>query len=257
MARKIIDLSVVLTDRFASDPPGLGPTINYLDHAGGAAEFTRMFGLPDGALRDNAGAAAERCDLTTHNGTHMDAPWHYHPTMNGGERAITIDEVPLEWCFGPGVKLDFREKPNGHTISAAEVEAELERIGHALQPGDIVLINTSAGARYGKDDYLASGCGMGREATLYLTERGVKVCGTDAWSWDPPLMTQVARAKKTGDWSVFWEGHKAGADCIYCHMEKLANLDQLPGTGFEVIALPVKVEGGSAGWCRPVAILNE
>lgn len=256
MPRQIIDLAVELTDRFASDPPGLGPEITYLDHAAGAAEFRAMFGLPDGALRDDAGAAAERCAITTHNGTHMDAPWHYHPTMNGGERAMTIDEVPLEWCFGRGVKLDFRKLPNGHTVSADEVAAELERIGHTLQPGDIVLVNTAAGARYGQPDYVGTGCGMGREATLYLIEHGVRVCGTDAWSWDPPLMMQAARARETGDWSIFWEGHKAGADTVYCHMEKLANLDRLPATGFEVIALPVKVSKGSAGWCRPVAILD-
>ena len=58
--------------------------------------------------------------------------------------------------------------------------------------GDIVVVNTSAGARYGHDDYLVSGCGMGREATLYLLERGVRVTGTDAWSWDAPFAHTVA-----------------------------------------------------------------
>lgn len=255
MKDRIIDLAVSLTAGIRSDPPSLCPEIDYLDHAAGAREFAALFGVPEGALRDGAGAAAERCRITTHNGTHMDAPWHYHPTMAGGTRAITIDEVPLEWCIGPGVKLDFRHLAHGHTVTAAEVEAELDRIGHALAPGDIVLVNTAAGARYGQDDYLSSGCGMGREATLYLTARGVRVCGTDAWSWDPPLAVQAARARETGDWSIFWEGHKAGADTVYCHMEKLANLHLLPANGFQVIALPVKVERGSAGWCRPVAIL--
>jgi kynurenine formamidase len=257
LPRQIIDLSVTLTDTIRSDPPGLGPAISYLDHECGAQEFHKMFGVPEGAMRDGAGPASERCQITTHNGTHMDAPWHYHPTMNGGERAITIDEVPLEWCFGPGVRLDCRHLPNGHTVTAAEVEAELLRIGHNLKPGDIVLVNTAAGQRYGHDDFLASGCGMGREATLYLTDRGVRVCGTDAWSWDPPLPAQAAAARESGDWSLFWEGHKAGADAVYCHMEKLANLHLLPATGFDVIALPVKVARGSAGWCRPVALLND
>lgn len=255
MPRRIIDLSVTLSTGIASDPPGLGPQIAYMTHAEGAEEFARMFGIPVEHQRDRAGAAAERCEITTHNGTHMDAPWHYHPTMDGGKPALTIDQIPLDWCFGPGVKLDFRHLPTGHVVTAAQVQAELDRIGHDLKPGDIVLVNTAAGARYGQPDYVGTGCGMGREATLFLTGRGVRVCGTDAWSWDAPLATQVARARETGDWSLFWEGHKAGADTVYCHMEKLANLDQLPGTGFEVIALPVKVERGSAGWCRPVAIL--
>jgi len=256
MPRKIVDLAVSLTDEIPSDPPGLGPQITYMDHAAGAIEFTEMFGVPDGALRDGAGAAAERCTITTHNGTHMDAPWHYHPTMNGGEQAITIDEVPLEWCFGPGVKFDFRDRPNGYTITEQDVSVELDRIGHTLSAGDIVLVNTAAGVRYGEPDYVGTGCGMGRDATLFLTDRGVRVCGTDAWSWDAPLRGQAARARETGDWSIFWEGHKAGADTVYCHLEKLANLDQLPSTGFEVIALPIKVAKGSAGWCRPVAIVE-
>ena len=63
--------------------------------------------------------------------------------MNRGERAITIDEVPLDWCFQPGVKLDFRHLPDGYVVTAADVEAELERIGHVLQPLDIVVVNTA------------------------------------------------------------------------------------------------------------------
>jgi kynurenine formamidase len=257
MGEKIVDLSVVLTYRYASDPPGLGPKISRVDHDAGAREFEQFFGMPVDRQLDGKGAAVERVEMTTHNGTHMDAPWHYHPTMNGGEPSMTIDEVPLEWCMGPGVKLDFRALPDGHVVTAGEVEAELARIGHDLQPGDIVLVNTRAGDRYGQDDYVSAGCGMGREATLWLTERGMRVCGTDAWSWDAPLAGQMEKVRVTGDWSLFWEGHKAGAETIYCHMEKLGNLDRLPGTGFRVIALPVKVEKGSAGWCRPVAILND
>ena len=73
-------------------------------------------------------------------------------------------------------------------MTANEVEAELARIGHALKPFDIVLVNTRAGARVGKDDYMAAGIGMGREATLYLTSRGVRVTGIDAWGWDAPFV---------------------------------------------------------------------
>ena len=129
----------------------------------------------------------EFLQIATHNGTHLDAPYHFHSTMNNGERAITIDEVPLEWCLNPGVKLDFRHFDDGYVVTAKDVEAELQRIEHDLQPLDIVVINTAAGSHYGQDDYLLKGCGMGREATLYLTEKGVRVTGTDAWSWDAPF----------------------------------------------------------------------
>jgi hypothetical protein len=46
--------------------------------------------------------------------THLDAPWHFASTMDHGKRAITTDEVPLEWCFQPGVKFDFRHSPDGY-----------------------------------------------------------------------------------------------------------------------------------------------
>jgi kynurenine formamidase len=107
-------------------------------------------GLKPEDLPEGKGWAVEDVKLTTHNGTHLDAPWHYHPTMDGGARAITIDEVPLDWCYRPGVKLDFRHLPDGYVATAADVEAELLRIGYELQPLDIVVVNTAAGAAFGQ-----------------------------------------------------------------------------------------------------------
>ena len=257
MARTFIDISVALKSGIKSDPPGLTPQIVYRDHDYGALEFEQMSGVPVDKQLEGKGCAAEEVVMTTHAGTHLDAPWHYHPTMNGGERAWTIDEVPLEWCFGRGVKLDFRDKPDGYVCTAADVEAELKRIGHELQPLDIVLVNTSAGTRYGHEDFLMRGCGMGREATLYLTSRGVRVTGIDGWSWDAPFMHTRRKIEETGDYSLFWEGHKAGAEQAYCHMEKLSNLEVLPSTGFMVSCFPVKVDKASAGWCRAVAIIED
>lgn len=254
---RFIDISVPLETGVASDPPHLLPQIDYMDHDVGAAEFEGMSGLSRDKFLEGKGPAAETCRITTHNGTHLDAPWHYHPTMDGGARAMTIDEVPLDWCFRPGVKLDFRHLPDGHVVQAAEVESELARIGHDLQPLDIVLVNTAAGAAYGQPDYLSRGCGMGREATLYLTARGVRVAGIDAWSWDAPFAHTLRKIRETGDTSLFWEGHKAGAETGYCHMEKLFNLETLPASGFTVCCFPVKVARASAGWCRAVAILND
>jgi kynurenine formamidase len=117
-------------------------------------------------------------------------------------------------------------------------------------------VNTAAGARYGAADYLDSGCGMGREATLHLLERGVRVTGTDAWSWDAPFSHTARRWVETRDSAIIWEGHRASMEIGYCHLEKLANLDVLPATGFEVSCFPVKIRGASAGFTRAVAILN-
>jgi kynurenine formamidase len=257
MARRIIDLSVPLQNDVPADPPGLDPKIEYIDHQQSLPQILPFFpGLKAADLPDGAGWAVERVQLSTHNGTHIDAPWHYHPTMDRGKRAITIDKVPLEWCFQPGVKLDFRHLPDGHVVSAAEVEAELARIGHTLRPLDIVVVNTSAGAKYGQADYVSSGCGMGYEATMYLTERGVRVTGIDGWSWDAPFAHTARLYAQTHDASLIWEGHKAGRHIGYCHIEKLHNLEALPATGFTIACFPVKIEKASAGWTRAVAILD-
>src|SRR5271166_4355582 len=113
------------------------------------------------------------------------------------------------------------------------------------------------GGRLGRPDYLARGCGMGAEATLYLLERGVRLTGTDGWSWDAPFVHTAKRYAQTHDPSIIWEGHKAGRHIGYCHIEKLHNLESLPSTGFTVSCFPVKIERASAGWTRAVAIVEE
>jgi kynurenine formamidase len=258
MKRRFVDLSIYLENDVVSDPPPFGPKIEYHRHEDTASQIAGFFPeLKKEDLPEGQGWAVETVHLSTHNGTHLDAPYHYHPTMNRGERAITIDEVPLEWCFQPGVKLDFRDKPDGHVITAAEVEEELKRIGHALQPLEIVVVNTRAGSRYGNNDYVNAGCGMGYDATMYLLERGVRLTGTDAWSWDAPFVFTAQKWVKDRDPSIIWEGHKAGRHIGYCHIEKLHNLEALPGDGFIIACFPHKIRGASAGWTRAVAIFEE
>ena len=107
MPRRFVDLSIYLENDVISDPPPFGPKIQYHKHEETAGQIAGFFpGLKKEDLPDGQGWAVENINLSTHNGTHLDAPYHFHPTMNKGERAITIDEVPLEWCFQPGVKLD-------------------------------------------------------------------------------------------------------------------------------------------------------
>lgn len=256
--RRIVDLSVPLKNGIKSDPPGHTPSIEYLDHTQTREDMLSFFpGATKDDLPDQEGWAIERVNLTTHAGTHLDAPYHFASTMDGGSRALTIDEVPLDWCYQRGVKLDFRELPDGYVVTPEDVDRELERIGHTLEPLDIVVVNTAAGVRFGEDDYLARGIGMGREATLHLLRQGVRVTGTDAWSWDAPFSFTAERYSREHDASIIWEGHRAGREIGYCHIEKLHNLESLPSVGFDVVCFPVKIEAASAGWTRVVAILHE
>ncbi len=262
MAHRLIDLSVALRDDIASDPPEMLPKIEYFTHQMTSPRIAEYFNVALDQLPEGQYAAIERCTISSHNGTHVDAPYHYFSRMDeaitpGGVPSMRIDEVPLEWLYQPGVKLDFRHLPDGHVVQPGEIEAELHRIGHVLKPLEIVVVNTAAGARYGQEDFIDTGCGFGRTATLWLAEQGIRVVGTDGWSWDAPFSHTRRRVAETGDASLIWEGHRVGRDRAYCQIEKMANLDQLPADGFLISAFPVKLHRGSAGWTRAVAILPD
>ena len=262
MARRIVDISVPLMAGIKSDPAGSEPKINYFTHQQTAQKMADYMGVPVSALPEGEYAAVERVDLSTHNGTHIDAPYHFFSRMNertvpGGEPSWRIDQVPLDWCFQPGVKLDFRHFADGYIVQPVDIAAELKRIGHSLKPLEIVVVNTRAGSRYGEDDYIDSGCGMSKAATLWMLEQGVRVVGTDGWSWDVPFSFTKQRIAEGGSPDLIWEGHRAGREIGYSHIEKLHNLESLPASGFTVSCLPVKVHQASAGWCRAVAIFEE
>ena len=247
---KFVDISMVLDNETVSDPDVMRPNIEYMKGADNADVICSFFpGLTPDQLPDGQGWAWERINLVTHNGTHLDAPYHFQPMM-------TIDEVPLDWCFRPGVKLDFRKLEDGHVVTAQEVEEELDRIGHDLQPLDIVLVNTRASECYGTDEFMTAGIGMGREATIYLTERGVRITGIDAWGWDAPFHHTAKKWEETKDPAIIWEGHYAGIENQYCHLEKLQHLEKLPATGFCVACFPCKIKDASAGWTRAVAMFD-
>ena len=206
---------------------------------------------------DGLGLAWESIRLDTHHGTHVDAPWHYGP-LCAGQPARTIDELPLDWFVGPGVRLDLRAMPPGATITVSDLERALAAAGHELSPGDIVLLWTGADELWGKAEYLERYCGLGAESTRWLLERGVRVIGTDAWSVDRPPRYMGADFRRTGDPGYLWPAHFAGREREYCQIEKLAHLGWLPApTGYTVACFPVAVRRGSAGWTRAVAIVDQ
>jgi kynurenine formamidase len=248
---RIVDLSVPLE---ASPSEPVRPEVDFEDHDRTAPLVAGIFGCDVGQLPDGKGWASETVTAITHAGTHVDAPYHYFPTC-GGERARTIDELPLEWFLAPGVRLDLRGLERGAEITIADLEAALA--GHALAPLEIVLLWTGAEEAWGRPDYPNEGSGLGREGTEWLLERGVKVIGTDAWGLDRPLGDLRAQFERDGDPAPLWAAHRVGIEHEYCQIEKLHNLGALPGaSGFTVSCLPVKITGASAGWCRAVAVVD-
>ena len=118
-------------------------------------------------------------------------------------------------------------------------------------------MQSGAAPFWGKPEYMVKGCGSGKKATLWLLDQGIKVVGTDAWSWDRPLPKIAEEYQRTHDPEIIWEGHFAGIEKGYCHMEKLANLEKLPADGFTLICFPIKIKSASAGWVRAVAVMEE
>ncbi len=256
MARRIIDLSLPLDNDRSWAPWWARCRVRRQSHRVGAWVIRLLFGLSSQYLRDGLGWANETIELSTHGTTHVDAPWHYAPTSEG-RPAKTIDQIPLEWCFGPGVVLDMRSLAPDAAASVEDIEAALARIDHTLSPGEIVLIQTGNDRYYGSREYFSRGPGVSAAATRWLIDRGVKLMGIDAWGWDAPLATQAQQAKALGRRDLFWEAHYVGVDKEYCQIERLANLDQLPAKGFTVCAFPLKVKDGSAGPARVAALVEE
>jgi len=254
---RLIDLSVALEHQALSEP--LPPQIRYVTHeAEGLQQMRQFFGVKpeDLVYSGGLGWAIEEIQAISHTGTHVDAPYHYGP-ISEGRPARRIDEVPLEWCFAPGVVLDMRHKAAGDWITVADLETALDGIGYRLKPLDIVLLHTGADKRLASRDYFAQP-GLGREGVFWLVEQGVKVIGIDAYTLDRPFASMVADYRRTGDGRYIWPAHFAGLEREYCQIEKLANLEQIPRPfGFHISCLPVKIKGASAGWCRAVALVPE
>ncbi|WP_248958992.1 cyclase family protein [Sphaerisporangium perillae] len=255
---RLIDLSSPIDARFWEPDPVTHTAMSPAEGARHMSEELRAHmgiefdvdALPGGEFLNN-----DTLSLTAHTGTHVDAPSHYGSGAGHGVPR-TIDLMPLEWFFAPGVVLDLTSVGTG-VAGAAHLEKELARIGHTPSPGDIVLLNTGASKWVGTPRYFTDFTGLDGPATRLLLDMGVRVIGTDAFSLDAPFPYIIERFKATGDTSVLWPAHFLGREREYCQIERLANLDALPEPyGFQVICPPVKIANAGAGWARAVAVLN-
>lgn len=247
----IIDLSLPIVNGGGFQNPA---QITFLDHQTRGKTIAEKLGIDPEDIGGKANALEEFSYLTCHTGTHFDAPWHYND-MSRGKPALTIDQIPLDWCFGDGVWLDLSYKKPGENIEAEDAEAAVQAIGYSLKPMDIVLIKTGADAHYGQPECEIMNAGMTQEATLWLADQGIRLVGIDAYCWDRPPRMQLSDLQKGLRQDKYMQGHRAAGERGMCILEWLTNLDLLPHYGFTVYAFPVKVERGSGGWVRVVAFV--
>ena len=252
--KKVYDLSVTIAN-YGYDPRPA--EIEYRNHKDNARYYAGTTGVDPSAFPDGEALNTETLTILTNTGTHLDAPWHYG-TQSEGKPAMTIDDVPLEWCYGDGVVLDFRHKGPQDVIDVADLEEELKRIGYTLKPGDIPCIMCLGGDQYlTNKNYYSLHTGITKEALFWMLDQGIKVIGTDGWSLDKP-MKYMKEDYFAGNKDAMWPVHFAGRERAYCHIEKLTNLDLLPKPfGFKIYFFPIKIARASAGWCRPVAIFED
>lgn len=206
--------------------------------------------FPDGMFLSN-----EIYTISVHCGTHLDAPYHYGPLCEG-KPARRVDAIPLEWCFGQGVVLDLTHKGRCELITVADLQQALQRAQYELRPMDIVLIRTDADTLWPHREYFTDHPAMSVEATEWLVEQGIRVMGIDTNGFDLPFMKMVKSYLSTKDPAVLWPAHVYGRRREYMHMERLANLRQLPQShSFQVACFPIAIRDAGAAWVRVVAII--
>lgn len=234
---KIVDLSYPFDDKTIFWPTEKG------------FQFEKRF---EGVTPAGFFYTANRFCTAEHGGTHIDAPVHFYKDRN------TVDVIPLEQLMGSGIVVDVTEKCDADRDYQVQVDDFLawERRHGSLPEGVIVLVRTGFGkywsdrAKYmGTDERGDSAVaklhfpGLDPVAARWLANnRKVKVIGLDTPSID------YGQSKK-------FESHVTLFEKNIPALENVANLDLLPEKGFTIIALPMKIKGGSGGPVRIVAVI--
>ena len=217
------------------------------------ADGFRLEKVAEGVTPQGYYYAANNFSTAEHGGTHLDAPVHF------AEGRDTADLVPLERLMGAGVLVDVSEECARDADYQVSVEdfAAWEREHGRLPEGSILLLRTGFGRRWpdrraymGTDERGPDAVaklhfpGLHPDAARWLArERSVKAVGLDTPSIDHGQ-------------SRLFESHRALFERNIPAFENLANLEQLPPTGFHLVALPMKIKGGSGGPLRAVAIVG-
>ena len=192
---------------------------------------------------------AGRYSASEHGGTHLDAPIHF------AEGKQTVDQIPIDKLVGPAIVIDVSAAvatDRDYRLSPADVSAWEAKHGR-IPSGSIVLVHTGWGKFWGdKKAYLGTDKagdtsnlhfpGISKEAAALLAERKVDAVGLDTPSLDHGPSRDFA-------------AHRAFAAANVYGLENVANLDRLPPIGATLIALPMKIKGGTGGPTRIIAII--
>lgn len=243
-----IDLTIPLEES-NSEPESV--YVEKISHAEGAAILTKGRGFGSEAFPQGIAVNLERVRLTSHSGTHIDAPLHYGPS------ARSIDQLPLDWFFGSALVIDCSEKKLEEPISIQELEKALLDQNLKVEKGDIVFIFTGADSLWGTKEYFTSFRGMSLSACNWLLDKQVNLIGVDTFGFDPPFAQMLDAYEKTGDSTVLWPCHVLGRKREYCQIERLANLGRLPkNRKFFASCFPINLKGCGAAPARVVAIIE-
>jgi len=179
--------------------------------------------------------------MSDHAGTHVDAPVHFDARPG----AASIDEMPLERFYTPGICLDLSRIPLKHAATVPEMEAALAASGQQILPGDTVLLHMATNDRLlGTPRYAHDFPGLAVESVHWLADHGIGMFGVEAVSPAP-------------EGEPNFQAHLACAERGITHIECLANLDKLVGRGrFRFIGFPLRIRGGTASPIRAVAIFE-
>lgn len=177
--------------------------------------------------------------INEHGPTHSDAVYEYNP--NGP----TIENMPLEYFFGPAVCLDLAHIPASRYIEVADLQQALRKSKLEIERGDIVLLYTGHYNRsYGKEEWLTVYTGLTMEAAEWLAKQGVVNIGVDAPAIDHPKDHR-------------YSGHAICAQYGMTNTENLCNLDKVAGRRFVYCGLPLRIRSGTGSPVRAVALVED